>query len=135
MARPACLTGGTGTSGSSTDNIFDVRRGVQRASNLSVPAIFEQAFAWGRNVTGLIDTFRFAPYIVRFPCEGQRARKAFGVVPGDSIHDYRLGDFFGPGFCRRHTRPSDFSNRFRNSLPPKTRPVRSCARIPFRKPT
>lgn len=50
---------------------------------------------------------------------------------GDSIRNYRFDDFFGPGFCRRSTRPSFFSNRLRKSSSPRTRPVRSWARNRF----
>ena len=44
---------------------------------------------------------------------------------GDAIHDYRLGARLAPGFCRRSTRPSLFSNRLWKSSSPRTRPVRS----------
>ena len=36
----------------------------------------------------------------------------WGQSSGDSIHNYRLETFFGPGFCRRNTRPRFFSRRF-----------------------
>jgi len=55
---------------------------------------------------------------------GDHGRKA------SSRHTARVPRFdsgFGPGCCRRWARPSPFSNRSWNCLPPRIRPSRSCS--------
>jgi hypothetical protein len=39
-------------------------------------------------------------------------REIPGGNSGDTIHNYLVEVRFGPGFCRRNTRPRFFSNRF-----------------------